>query len=405
MNAVPEALEIPQHVPPELVVELPFVRGKTTHEVPHDTVNSLSSGPDLFFAPAWPTPAGSWIIRRAELWRQVVMDTDHITSSDFTPFAKLAGGTWKMIPIEIDPPQHNKYRLVLNPLLSPKAISALDAKIVGYARQDIAAFKDRGRCEFMKEFSFEFPIRIFVELMGWPLADTPRLLAWERGMLYAKSIEEMQEAVLATVDYLKSQIAARRDTLTDDFMSHILRAEIDGRKLDDDELMGILFTLFSGGLDTVSVHLAFMIRHLAEHPEQQAFLRAHPDRIPDAVDELMRLYGVAGSLRTCTKDMEINGVTIKAGDRISASPLMAGRNSTEYTAPLEARFDRAPKHISFGYGPHVCIGMHLARREMRTAIATMLEMLPPFSIAPDEDVVSEMSGMLQPRALPLVWEV
>jgi len=143
---------------------------------------------------------------------------------------------------------------------------------------------------------------------------------------------------------------------------------------------------------------------LAEHQEQQSVLRANPDKIPDAIEELFRLYGSAGSLRTCVKEMRLAGVTIKPGDKVMVLPSLAGRDSAEYPDPLEFRFDRAPRHVGFGSGPHMCIGMHLARREMRVAISTMLSMLPSFRLAPDTAVVSDLSGMLQPRSLPLVWD-
>lgn len=399
----PDPAPVPDHVPSDLIREFPFARGLTTSNVPHDQLNCLSSGPDVFFVRSWPTPAGTWVVRRPEQWRELVMDAEHLTSSGFTPFAKLAGGQWKMIPIEIDPPEHFLYRSILNPLLSPKAIAALDEKIVGYARDCVRAFRARGDCEFMKEFSFEYPIRIFLELMGLPLERSSQFLQWERGLLYAASLDEMTSSVTSIVDYLKSEIAARRDAPQNGFIDHLLGAEVNGRKLDDDELLGICFTLFVGGLDTVSVHLAFMIRHLAEHPDQQEYLRANPDKIPDAIEELFRLYGTAGSLRTCIKELKVSGATIKPGDKVMTMPALAGRDAAEYAEPLEVRFDRAARHVSFGSGPHTCIGMHLARRELRAAIGAMLELLPPFRIASGAEVVSDMHGMLAPRALPLVW--
>src|SRR5262249_18535341 len=156
------------------------------------------------------------------------------------------------------PPDHFLYRNILNPLLGPKAISALDRKLTSYAENYVAAFREAGACEFMREFAF-------LELMGLPLDKTAQFLHWERGLLYASSLDEMKSSVLSIVDYLNSEIAARRQAPGDDFMGHVIRADIGGRKLDDDELLGICFTLFVGGLDTVSSHLAFMIRHLAEY--------------------------------------------------------------------------------------------------------------------------------------------
>jgi cytochrome P450 len=403
-EAVPTS-SIPDHVPEPLVREIPFARGATTSGVPHEELQPLNAGPEVFYASNGPSGGGVWVLRRVEHWRQVGLDTEHFSTLGFAPFAKMAGGHWKMIPIEVDPPLHTGYRKILNPLLSPKAIAALHEKIVKYAREYVSAFKDRGHCEFMSEFAFEFPIRIFLELMGLPLEKTAQFLKWERGMLYASTAEEVQVNVRAVVDYLNSEIAARREAPGDDFIGHVLRAQFDGRKLDDNELLGICFTLYIGGLDTVSAHLAHMVRHLAEHADQQAYLRGNPAKIPDAIDELMRIYGSAGSSRTCIKETSIGGVTMKPGDRVMVFPALAGRDPIEYSQAQEIRFDRNPRHVSFGWGPHLCIGIYLARREMRIAIETMLAMLPPFRTAPGAKIVSELFGMMQPRSLQLVWDL
>lgn len=397
---------IPDHVPAELVREFPFSRGATTTALPHDILQRLNEGPEIFYAPKAPPLGGSaWVFRRAEHCRQIYLDTEHFSSGAIWPFSKMTGGNWMLIPAEVDPPLHSRYRQILNPLFSPKAIAALDDKVVKCAREYVSAFKDRGHCEFVKEFSFEFPIRIFLELMGLPLEKTAQFLEWERGLLYTSSVEEVQASTQAVVDYLNAEIAARRDAPGVDFIGHVLRAQIDGRKLDNNELLGICFTLFIGGLDTVSTHLALMIRHLAEHPDHQAYLRANRTKIPEAVEEMMRAYGGTSISRQCIKDTTIAGVSIKAGDWALIPAGLAGRDPIEYPEPQDIRFDRCPRHVSFGYGPHMCLGMHLARREMRIAIETMFEMLPLFRIAPGAEIVSEICGMILPRSLPLVWDV
>jgi cytochrome P450 len=396
---------IPEHVPAELVQEFPFGRGVTTTGLPHDGLQQLNEGPEIFYAPRAPLGGSAWVFRRVEHCRQIYLDTEHFSSGDIMPFPRLTGGHWKLIPPEVDPPLHTHYRGILNPLFSPKAIAALDDKVAKYAREYISAFKDRGRCEFIKEFALEFPVRIFLELMGLPLEKTAQFLKWERGMIYASTVEEVQASAQAVVDYLNAEIAARRDAPGDDFIGHVLRAQIDGRKLDNNELLGICFTLFIGGLDTVSAHLSLMIRHLAEHADHQAYLRANRDKIAAAVEEMMRAYGATIITRQCVKDTTVASVSIKTGDWVLLPSGLAGRDPIEYPEPQDIRFDRSPRHISFGYGPHLCLGMHLARREIRFAIETMLEMLPPFRIAPGAEIVTDICGMILPRSLPLVWDL
>lgn len=400
-----ESSTLPDHVPQELVAELPFGRGLFTTDLPHDIIARLHQAPEVFFAPNGPAVGGTWVVRRVEHCREVSLDTEHFSNRDYTPFPQMTGGHWKMIPAEIDPPLHAHYRNILNPLLSPKAITALDTKMADFAREDVSAFKARGHCEFMADFAFGFPIRIFLEMMGLPTEETTTFLKWERGMIYGSTLEEVQAAAQLVIDYLTSEIAARRDASGDDFIGHVLRAKVDDRKLDDNEMLGICFNLFIGGLDTVSTTLGHLVRHLSEHQDQQAYLRANRTEIPQAVEELIRAYGVTGNVRECIKDTTIGGVTIKCGDRVFISQALAGRDPTEYSEPNEVRFDRKPRHVSFGYGPHLCIGMHLARRELHVAIGTMFDLLPPFRIAPGAEIVTEMAGMIQARTLPLVWDV
>ncbi|MFJ3779003.1 cytochrome P450 [Streptomyces sp. NPDC090075] len=404
-QADPFAQTVPDHIPPEMVREHPVSRGSTTTELPHDVLAQIQNGPEVYYAPTVPLGGGAWVFWRADHCRKIAMDAEHFSSKDQFPFSMLTGGEWRMIPAEIDPPSHLDYRKILNPLLSPAAIEALEDKVNEYARESVATFRARGHVEFMKEFALEYPVRIFLELMGLPLDRTEQFLAWEHGMIYAPTLQQVQTNTQAVVDYLRSEIDARRDAPGDDFIGRILRSDIDGRKLDDNELLGICFTLYIGGLDTVAAHLGHLVRHLAENQDDQAYLRENRDKIDDAIEELMRAYGATSVMRQCVGDTTVGGVTVKAGDRVLLLFSVAGRDPAEFSNPHDIQFDRKPRHVSFGYGRHLCMGMHLARRELRVAINTLFDMLPPFRIASDAEIVSDMGGMIQPQSLPLVWDV
>ena len=135
-----------------------------------------------------------------------------------------------------------------------------------------------------------------------------------------------------------------------------------------DELTGLCFNLFIGGLDTVSAHLGLQFHHLARHPEHRALLRNQPHLIPDAVEELLRAYPGILNFRLCVKDCDLAGAPVRAGDHVMLPTFLANRDPEHYEAPDEVRLDRKPKHVTFGHGPHVCLGMHLARRELRIAM-------------------------------------
>lgn len=398
--------KIPDHVPATLVKPFPFVFGTTTTANPYtDWVPQIhQDGPDIFYAPhAYPGGSPAWVVRRVDHLREIYFDTDTFSSKDFSPYAKLIGESWINTPVEIDPPEHAKYRKFINPLFTPKAVAVLDDKIRQYAIDYVDAFRKDGHCEFMGQFAFEFPVKVFLELMDFPLEHTAKFLEWEYGLLHEMDMSKIADATRNVVGFLREQIEDRRKNPRDDVISYALEVDVDGRKLDEDELVGFSFNLFIGGLDTVSTNMGLQFLHLARNPVQQQFLRENPDEIPHAIDELMRAYAPVTTFRTCRTEVEFHGVKMMPGDKVMMSTTLAGRDPAEFESPEEIRFDRRPRHISFGFGPHMCVGMHLARREMRIALEEFLGRIPEFNVQPDHEIEYHL-GMIQPVTLPLVWQ-
>jgi cytochrome P450 len=156
-------------------------------------------------------------------------------------------------------------------------------------------------------------------------------------------------------------------------------------------------------MDTVSTNMAWQFRHLATHPEDQNMLRDNPGMIPDAIEELMRAYPAVTTFRTCKKAVTIGGVTFQPGDKIAMPTSLAGRDPEEYDQPNKVMLNRKTRYLSFGYGPHLCVGMHLARREMRIALEEFLAAMPEFRIQDEFTVQTHTGGILQPDKLPLIW--
>jgi cytochrome P450 len=405
MNAHPRP-PIPDHVPPSLVLPYPYVFGTTTERDPfNDLAAEIHRGPPVFWAEnAYPGGVSAWVVRRNEDMKAIYLDTDHFSNKDFAPFAKLIGETWSELPAETDPPMHGLYRVFVNPIFTPKALAKLNDRITQYAREYILAFRDKGACEFMGDFAFEFPIKVFLELMGLPLDLTKQFLKWEFALLHSDNIADIITATRSVVDYLRGEIEDRMVNPTDDLITYGVQAEIEGRKLTDDELVGFAFNLFIGGLDTVSTHMGLQFLHLARHQDHQATLRAHPEMVPDAVEEMMRGYAAVTTFRTCTKPITIQGVQFLPGDKVAMATTLAGRDPEAYDRPNEIILDRKSQHVGFAYGPHLCVGLHLARREMRTAMQEFLANIPAFSLKPGA-VIKHYVGMVQPVELPLVWNV
>lgn len=396
---------LPAHVPHDLVREYPFpLRGARVSVLPRTLIPEIHSYPPIFFAAGvHPMLPGAWVPRAYDELQQIYLDTDNFTVRGTSQFAQMIGEDWFPIPHESDPPLHARYRMLLNPMFAPKYIARLEERIRQFAHDKLEELRPKGECDFVSEFAFEFPIRVFLELMGLPQEDMATFLEWEHDILRSSTSEPVAAAMAKITAYLSEQCAIRRENPENDLISLAVQSEIEGRKLTDDELKGVCFNLFVGGLDTVSTNMSNHFRHLAENPDDQESLRNNPESIPDAIDEMMRAYASVTTIRFCKQDTQIGDALIKQGDMVIMPTHLAANDPAVFPDPEAVNFARKPRHVSFGYGPHLCIGMHLARREMRIAMEEALEILPPFRIKPGAQIESFCSGIIGPIALPLEW--
>jgi cytochrome P450 len=317
----------------------------------------------------------------------------------------MIGEDWPLLPLEADPPSHADWRMLLNPIFSPTRMKVLEGQIEILARELVEGVAARGEADFMADFASVFPIQIFLRLFGLPLADTAKFLAWEKQILHSMTLEGRQEGLRATIGYLRDVIAERRVQPTDDLISYIANAQIEGRPLTDDEAVGLAVLLYVAGLDTVAATLGFMFKHLAEHPDDQQMLRDDPSLIPNAIEELLRAYPIVMSGRMVTRDVEFHGVQMKAGDILTLVTPLAGRDEREFENPDKVDLRREKvSHITFAAGPHRCVGSHLARRELRIALTAWLQRIPPFRIKPGEKAVTHGINQFGVLYLPLVWD-
>ncbi|MFA7556113.1 MAG: cytochrome P450 [Spongiibacteraceae bacterium] len=401
-------LEIPSHVPAHLVRhDYPFTMGMITAKNPFEEIlpEFLEDEAIIYATTAYPIGMSSWIPKRLKDIQAVYLDEENFSSENLSPFPMLSGGNWKVTPIEIDPPQHMGYRKFLNPLFTPKNLSALDDKVRQTARDLIAKFKDKGECEFMDEFSMKFPIAVFLDLMGFPQERMAQFLEWEHMLLHSIELEGIAKGTQEVIAYLEEVIEDRRKNPGDDIVSQALQYEIDGEKLNDNELLGLCFNLYIGGLDTVTTNISWQIRHLAEHLEDQRALRGDPSLISTALENLYRRYASVTTFRTCIKPVEVAGVKIMPGDKVSVSTTYANNDPTHWGNPAEMELSKAPRHVTFGYGVHRCVGAALARRESIVAIEELFAALPEFKIKEGAELKTALGTIWQPINMPLEWEV
>jgi cytochrome P450 len=398
---------IPSHVPRELVRTFPFVLGNLTTENPfrrmvHD-IHRID--PPVFYVPnVYPGGGPGWVVRRFADLRDIYSDAEHFSVKGFAPFARMIGENWGNIPAEADAPLHDQYRALLNPLFTPAALKKLEGKVSEIARALVAKFRDTGRVEFRSAFAVPFPVSIVLDLLGLPQERMDEFMQWEHGLLHDGNMENLAQATRNVVGMFRQIMKERRGKPGEDLISFALNARLGDRPLTDDEIVGFCFNLFIGGLDTVTTNLCWQYRHLAEHPEQQRALRNDPALIPDAIQELLRAYSAASTFRTCIKETQIGGVTIKPGDKVLMCTTLGSNDPEVFEHPEEVRFSRNPTHLAFGSGIHHCLGHHLARRELTIAMQTLLPALPEFRLDSKAEIVTDLGGVIQPRSVPLLWD-
>ena len=305
-----------------------------------------------------------------------------------------------LIPLQIDPPEHKKFRKLLDPIFAPRAMAELEEPVTRLVNDLIDQFVDRGEVDFAAEFSIPFPSQVFLTLLGLPLDELPKFLAMKDGIIRpnhvtgapygSKAAVEHQQLMADSVyDYFQVQLDARQATPTDDILTHFLQAEIDGERLTREDILDICFLFLIAGLDTVTSTLDCMFSYFAQHPDQRQLIVDDPGLIPAAIEELLRWETpVMGVARVAVADTELGGCPIHAGDQVMVMLGSANTDSAEFGDGDVVRFDReVNRHLAFGGGIHRCLGSHLARQELRIALREWHRRVPEYSVADGHTLV------------------
>jgi cytochrome P450 len=321
---------------------------------------------------------------------------------------------YKWIPIMLDPPDHTKWRRVLGLYFSPGRTERLESDQRQFARDLIQSFLDRGECDFYAEFAAVFPTTIFLQIMGLPIDRLRDFMVWEDKILHGTTDSDPDRsiafgAMMEVMGYFQGLITERRDDPSsrgDDIVSHAINWEIDGEPAKDEDVLSCMLLLFMAGLDTVAAQLSYSFFHLATHDDDRKRLIDDPTLVPGAVEELLRAYPIVQTARKATQDFEFHGCPVKTGDMVSFPLGMAGRDPNEYDDAREVSLDREnPRHISFGAGPHRCLGSHLARQELVVALQEWHKLIPDYRISDLDAVVEHSGGVYSIEKLPLAWDV
>lgn len=401
MNQI--SLKVPPHIPPHLVYDFDHFDAPELLNDPQRRVPARLHGeaPPIFWTPR---QGGYWVVTRAALALEMTRDIEKFSS--LPAYNKAKDFHPPMLPIQSDPPLHNEYRRILNPIFAPGPIKKLEGMIRDLVRQIIDPIIPRGHCDFLLEIAEIFPVIMFLRIIGAPEEDRHKLVPIAQKYTRSPIFEERAQAIADFGAYLKSGFDARRDQDGDDLLSRVARGRIDGRALSAVEEEGLGVLLLLAGLDTVKSAMSFAVANLARHPNLYKQIVEDPSKIPAAVEELLRVGGVSTPERGATGDFEWHGVPFRKNDRIVMLYQLYGVDDQWVENPQEIRFDReVSNHLAFGSGPHRCIGSHLARLEFKIFLEEWTKSVPVFSMAVDGPIKSISGIVWSPQELNLVWPV
>jgi cytochrome P450 family 142 subfamily A polypeptide 1 len=321
--------------------------------------------------------------------------------------------TWPMPQmIEMDEPDHRKRRTLVNKGFTPRRVLEREARIRAVSADLLAQAKERGRFDFVHDVAAWLPLIVIGDMLGIDPADHPRLLAWSEAMILGAgptSMERMLEAKQAFEDYLAYQrevIADRRANPRDDLVSILVHAEVDGERLDDNELLMETLLILIGGDETTRHVLSGGVHQLLRHPEQQELLARDPSRIPTAVEEMLRwVTPIQNMARTAARDVDLRGERIHEGQKVLLLYPSANRDAAIFDDPFHFDVARTPnEHLAFGYGGHFCLGANLARMEVRILLEELLREMPGLELASDDPPPLRASNFISGiETLPVTW--
>lgn len=347
--------------------------------------------------PAYRNPdRGFWVLSRFEDVWQALREPETFCSGRGITLLDEQNEAVPPMMLAMDPPRHGVLRTKVGRAFTPRRIAALEAGIRSRTEALLDVLGERGEGDLVRDFAAPLPTGVFAELLGVPESEHERFRHWA-DTTCAMSPEP---AAMAAGRHAMAELAAlftdlaerRRRAPTDDLISALVAAtgpsgpeeSADARgPLSHEELIGFCLLLLAAGLETTASLIATGALRLAQHPDQRAWLAAHPESIPRAVEEMVRFDSpIPGNARTLTRDVERHGEKLRAGDKVLLLFAAANRDPREF--PDGDRFDvrrEIDRHVAFGHGIHFCLGASLARLETRLAFEALLRRFPDHALA------------------------
>jgi cytochrome P450 len=396
---------VPSHVPSELIYDAGITESPAFLAEPHRFMAELHDrAPPIFFNPGSEHIPPAWQLLKYDDAYFVLRHPEYFTTAGTGPFPRDPNDYWKILPLEVDPPHHRKYRALVDPLVSPKAVLQLETSIRQLANDLIDKFIDKRECEFAREFGRPLPVGVFLDIMALPRSMMDTFVRWAMGLLHAQDKQVAQQVMAEVTEYLQTVIRAKAGKPDGGAVSAIVNGKPGGEAMSPKEIFGFVFFLFIAGLDTVFATLNNVFVWLAENPERRREIIDTPENIGNVVEELLRVYTVTFSGRTLLQDFVMRGVQFKKGDKVTSILPSCNFDPDAFPNPREVNFNRPRKPtLAFAGGVHSCMGAHLARLEMKICIQEFLRRIPDFKLKPGVPVTYWPGGVVGPKSVHLVW--
>jgi cholest-4-en-3-one 26-monooxygenase len=362
--------------------------------------------------PAW--DRGYWAITRHADVQRVSRDWNGFRNAP-NPFLPDGPDTneegTSLLMISLDPPDHTKLRKLISSGFTPRRINDLAAHVKARVDAVIDSVADRGECDLVRDVALWLPLHAIADLVGVPEEDRKQVFEWTEitfGFDASFTPEDRQEAAMAMYAYADAMCAERLDHPRDDLMSVLLHAEVDGERLTEMHLAMFFMLLQNAGSETTRNLITTGTLALLERPEQLRRLRADPDLLPVAIEELLRhATPVMSFTRKATKDTDVGGHAIAEGDHVLMVYASANRDERAFDRPDDIDITREPNdHVAFGAGgPHFCLGSHLARLEAKLMFEAILTRFEGLEITADPASLPRVNSNLIDglAAMPVAW--
>lgn len=295
------------------------------------------------------------------------------------------GSPLPLVPISFDPPEHTRFRKILQPFFSPHTLKDMLPSLQKQAISIVDAAAATHECDVMADIAIPYPSQVFLTLFGLPLKDRDRLIAWKDNVIALSELPSMEGADLTPavelVTYVSEAINERRQHPGNDLLSQVLTGD---DPLDDAEAIGLSFLFVLAGLDTVTASMGFALLELARNPELRRTLRENSEEIRVFVEEIVRLEPPAPIVpRVTTREVTIGGVMLPPDTGLRLCLAAINRDESDAISANQVVMDgKVHPHWGFGGGPHRCLGSHLARMELNLIVEEWLKRVPEFDLAP-----------------------